>query len=257
MSGVVVSEKKLWIDLNPLTTGWQYSSTQKVDDLSRLTAYVNIVKGSADSVDFKFQFSYDGITWFDPESLALIKNTLTDYQKRMSVFLADHYVRMGIKGNGVSVANSLARVDYVLSLNSFGAGGEEVSIAANPANPITVIPAIADIHLVNSGTPSVANLGISFDSTVLDLSKNSNFGVQLDLINTDAIGVLSLQVSNTGVAGTWNDVTFDDGSNSILFNLVDRHDSLDISDISMKYARFHYVRTSGDGKLDIQIHLKG
>jgi hypothetical protein len=100
------SQQASWVSYTdptlPLTASWQYSDAVSVSGLTQLTAYIMIVKGAADAVEFKFQYSFEGTVFYDrdaggfpPESKS---TTDVTYTKRVSIPLLDNYVRIAFKG---------------------------------------------------------------------------------------------------------------------------------------------------------------
>lgn len=104
-----------------LTTLYQNSSSVDCSQYGQIIAYVNYTKGTETSLEFKFQFSPDGSTWFDqvyetlgsPTTVAIKEYQMTSSStQRIVVPTADLYVRMTAKGSG-TVSGTLS-VDFVL-----------------------------------------------------------------------------------------------------------------------------------------------
>lgn len=110
-------------------------------------------------------------------------------------------------------------------------------------------------HIINSNNSD--NMDADVISDVVLISKKKCIGIQIDVDNTDAVGVINIQQCIDIDRTNWVDVTLIDGSTSVAVESgVDLHLLYDLAYLGGRYLRAFYDRTSGNGKIDVYCEVK-
>jgi len=90
---------------------------------NQLIALVSFTKGSLTTLEFKFEFSHDGTTYYQQTFGAISSGTSTDTvgehavsatgNYRIAIPVKDNYLKISAKGTG-TVTNSLCKVDVII-----------------------------------------------------------------------------------------------------------------------------------------------
>ena len=118
-----------------------------------------------------------------------------------------------------------------------------------------IIKSFPAVGVVASGAAVSGDMSadITGPSTILDKVDQVCFDVSWT--STTAVGVISIQGSNTGVDSTFKDLTF----NPVLTQPASNSGGylINLALIPFTYIRFKYTRTSGTGTMVVTMSAKG
>jgi len=219
---------------NQLTTSWQYGVGEDVLGYTQATAYVHIVLGAADWIEFQFVYSFDGVAWIPREGDSATR-VVADFSRRLSIPVLDPHFNIQVRGGG-TLTTSVLVCDVVFGDASFADDLGGIS-AAGGTEPVTDIPAFT----MNSNADD--------ESDPFPIRGDGLLRAEITLPDTtSADGEFYFETASA------SDGTFYQEPTPVLSKVAGTglsHVPLVFDKPGSKWARLAYVRTSGGAASEI------